>query len=90
MKLETEVFTCLCAMKVFKINGVDADNDDFGNKEDVSRETAEDYAGCDMRFTMKDATDEVLNKYGITKSEYETVGEKLEELLSFGCCGYCV
>ena len=90
MQIEFKVFGALCAMETFIVNGVQADEDDFGSKQDESPETAEDYACGDMRFTRKPSTPDVLSKYSITEKEYADVCEKLEDGLSFGCCGLCV
>jgi len=43
-----------------------------------------------MQFTGVEATAEVLEKYKITKDEYNEIVAKLEEGLSFGSCGWCV
>ena len=90
MKLELEVYSALCATETFKINNIDADNDDFGNSYDASPETAEDY-GCGNRvFKSKLATQEVLDRYKISVDEYNEVCEQLQDKLSFGNCGWCV
>ncbi len=90
MKLELEIFGALCSTEVFVINGINADSDDFGVQGDNDTENAEDYGCGNMEFERKTETDEVLKKYSITKEEYEKIAEKLEEGLSFGCCGWCV
>lgn len=90
MQLKFEVYGCLCAMRLFEVNGVRADSDDFGAQSDESPETAEEYACGDMQFRGVPATDKVLNKYGITLEEYGEIVSKLEEGLSFGDCGWCV
>lgn len=89
MKLELKVFDCLCELRVFKINGICAHYSDFGDKEDMNTENAEDYACGDMQFIPKECSDKVLEKYSITKEEYDTVCNKLD-ILSFGCCQWCV
>ena len=90
MKLELEFGTALCYTPVFKINGIDADRDDFGEQYDRSPETAEDYACGDMQFTRVPPKPEILEKYGITEAEYALVADQLENGLSFGSCGWCV
>ena len=90
MKLELEFGRSLCYTPTFKINGVDADERDFGEKYDRAREDAEDYACGDMQFTRIPAKPEVLEKYGITGPEYELIAGQLEVGLSFGSCGWCV
>jgi hypothetical protein len=85
-----EEYGALCELEHFEINGMRADYDDFGEKYDHDSENAEDYGCGDMRFDSKAATEEVLNKYGITTEEYDKICDELEEKLSFGCCGWCV
>ena len=90
MELELEIYGSLAATRVFTINGVDAYYEDFGEKYDRDPENAEDYACGDMRFTGNPSTPEILDKYKITEEEYQEVVSKLEDGLSFGCCGLCV
>lgn len=89
MKLEFDVYDALCEMRVFEINDIVADYEDFGEKFDRSPESAADYSCGNMCFTGKLATQEVLDKYKINITEYNEIVEKLEEGLSFGCCGWC-
>ena len=90
MKLKLEFGTALCYTPTFVVNGIDADEDDFGDKYDRDSENAEDYGCGDMQFTGIEATTETLNKYSITKEEYSEIVSKLEEGLSFGSCGWCI
>lgn len=90
MKLELKIFGALCSTKTFVVNGIQADGSDFGEQYDHDQENAEDYACGDMQFNRKDSTTEVLEKYSITEAGYQEIAEKLEEGLSFGCCGWCV
>ena len=90
MKLELEFGTALCYTPTFRVNGIPADSDDFGEQYDRNPEQAEDYACGDMQFTRIPAKPDILEKYGITKIEYEFIAEKLEIGLSFGCCGWCI
>ena len=84
------VFSALCALETFKINGIDADENDFKEyKEDIGREYAEPYCCGNMVFKAKFPTTEILNKYNITLEQYTFIAEKLEDLLSFGSCGWC-
>jgi hypothetical protein len=89
MKLELEFGSSLCYTPTFKINGIDADSNDFGEQYDRSPESAEEYACGDMQFTRVPANPEVLTKYGITAPEYELIAGQLEVGLSFGSCGWC-
>lgn len=81
--------SALCYTPVFKINGIYADSDDFGEKYDHSPGTADDYCCGDMRFDQKAPDDKVLTKYGIDELEYWTIANKLADGLSFGACGWC-
>ena len=89
MKLEMKCAKALCSLDFFKINDIEADYDDFGDKEDLSPWGAEDFACGNMTFTPKEPTEEILNKYGINKEEYCEVCDKLD-CLSFGKCGWCI
>lgn len=88
MKLKIECCRCLCALEKFEINGIKADYEDFGTKEDKAPELAEPYCCGNMRFTPKLATQEVLDKYKINVSEYNKICDKLD-CLSFGSCSWC-
>lgn len=89
MILELKIYQYFCATKVFRINGVDADADDFGNHYDRDPSNAEDYCCGNMRFTRKSPTQDVLNKYFINESEYAQIAERLEDELTWGSCGLC-
>ena len=89
MKLDLDVFDALCTTKTFKINGIDADTDDFGENNDHDEANAEAYCCGNMHFDPKLPTEEVLNKYKITVGEYGTICNELESKLSFGNCGWC-
>jgi hypothetical protein len=90
MELELEFGHAFCYTPTFKINGIDADSDDFGEKYDRNPENAEDCECGDMQFTRIEPKSEVLEKYRITKDEYFEIAEKLEGGLSFGYCGWCI
>ena len=84
-----EVYGALCALSVFTINGIQAEEEDFVDKYDHSPETAEDYCCGDMQADVIPATEKVLNKYTITITEYNTIAEEVADKVSFGCCGWC-
>lgn len=90
MRLEFKACKSLCAMRVFRINGIDADYCDFGESGDDAPEDAEEYGCGDRRFHVSPATEDVLSRYNITKEEYDTIATKLAKALSFGKCGLCV
>lgn len=89
MTLKIKAYSALCELKTFTINGVDAEYEDFGTKEDRNPMSAEPYCCADMRFIPDLPTDEVLKKYGITVNEYDEVCDRLNQELSFGRCGWC-
>ena len=89
MKLELKIYGSLCETDVFKINDIDADYNDFGEKYDEDIENAEDYCCGNMIFERKPLTKMKLKKYKITEKDYNKICDKLEEGLSFGCCGWC-
>ena len=90
MKLELKIMTALCDTLVFTINGVNAEYEDFGTKFDRDSENAEEYGCGDMRFERHPSDESVLEKYSISEEEYSEICDKLEEGLSFGCCGWCI
>lgn len=90
MRLELSFCSSFCATSTFIINGIDADESDFGSQGDEGSDYAEEYGCGNMVFSRKDSTPEVLKKYGITGPEYELIAGQLEAGLSFGTCGWCV
>jgi len=90
MKLKIEVYGALCELSEFKINGKNAEHCEFGDKYDADPENAEDYGCGNMVFERNPVDPDVLKRYGITPKEYSEVCDKLEDLLSFGRCGWCV
>jgi hypothetical protein len=91
MKLELYFYGSLCSTSIFIINGVKADYRDFGVKDDLDKENAEPYGCGNMQFiATRPAKPEILEKYSITKPEYELIANQLEAGLSFSQCGLCV
>lgn len=88
MILEIKVFNYTCSLSVFKINGVEADEQDFVDKYDHEPNTVE-YGCGNMRAEVVPATVEVLAKYQITLDEYREIAEDVAEKLSFGSCSGC-
>ena len=81
-------WSCWCP--IFTIKGIKADEDDFGEKDDIDTSMDKPFHGCgNMTFTPKPPTQKVLDKYGITVDEYNEIASVLEEGLSFGYCGLC-
>lgn len=89
MKLIIKSYNSLCALSEFKINGIEADEKDFGKHEDINPNIAEDYGCGNMKFIPIPATVGVLKKYGIDSKEYENVCKALDKHLSFGNCNWC-
>ena len=86
-KIELEVRKFLpCCTRVFKVNGIPADIDDFGEGCTSGDPSC---GSCHHEFNHGYPTTEVLSKYGITLEEYKEVCEKLEEELYVGSCGLC-
>lgn len=81
---------CLCWVPGFRVNGVEAKEDDFVDKYDHDEDNAPEYGCGDMRCDPKEPTQDVLRKYGITVDEYSEIVKKLCEALDFGYCQYCV
>lgn len=79
-----------CQTEVFKINGINASIEDFGDNSDNDPENAEVY-GCGYhKFTGNiEVKSEILEKYKITKEEYFEVINKLENVLDVGPCYWC-
>lgn len=90
MILICEPYGSYCDLSEFKINGKEADYEDFGEKDDLCPEQADDYGCGNMRFIPKLPTQLILDKYQINVDEYKEICEQLEEKLSFGHCGWCI
>lgn len=79
-----------CRCELFTINGENADEEDFGSTKDVNHCNAEPWGCGKSIFLSTPATQEVLNKYGITLEDYSTICAALESKLYVGKCGWCV
>lgn len=90
MKLELEIAKCLCWAKVFRINDIEADEDDFGEKYDENRSNAPEYGCGNMRFHPYSPDPRVMEKYHINAQEWNEICDKLVDGLSFGRCYWCV
>ena len=94
MELVIEPFDALpCVLKIFTINGKDADSYDFGSTVDHKEECDDEIAdyGCYNRyFESEPPTEEVLHKYNITEEEYYKICDELENKLYVGSCEWCV
>lgn len=90
MKLEIEVFGALCHLSKFKINTIQADEDDFVDKYDHASKDAPEYGCGNMQADIIPPTKEILTKYNITEAEYYEIAAQVSEKLSFGKCGWCI
>jgi len=89
VQLKLKVFGSLCTTAVFEINGITADESEFGHGKDISPHSAEPYCCGYREWTASLPDQEVLDKYKITVDEYRQICDQLEEGLSFGPCGMC-
>jgi hypothetical protein len=89
MKLELDVYSAVCETSVFKINGINAKYEDFGEKFDACPCDTKPLCCGNMVFKPKGNTGRVLQKYGITADEYTYICVQLRKKLSFGLCRYC-
>lgn len=91
MELIIKPFSALpCELAEFTINGQSANERDFGDTFDHNEENARPYGCADMHFESKEVTQEVLDKYNITKEEYYKICQELEDKLRVGSCGWCI
>lgn len=83
-------YYALCELEECTINGVELDYNDFGEKDDIEPDEAEEYGCGNMQFIpYEEVKQETLKKYNITEEEYRKIQDKLD-CLSFGCCSWCV
>ena len=76
MELVIEPYDALpCELEIFTINGKKASSIDFCSN---------------MHFEPEPPTEIVLRKYSITKEEYYSICDELENKLHVGRCGWCV
>ena len=87
LNLVIETYQCLpCSVSKFTINGKDADLEDFG-----STCTCGDcmLSECCSEFEKIKPTSEVLQKYGISGSQFYQICAELKEKLHVEYCGWC-
>lgn len=75
-----------CKLEIFKINGIEADIEDFGETERSGN--CMNYT-CSKTFNFKLPTEEVLKKYSINLKEYSEICDRLEDELHVSRCGMC-
>lgn len=87
LELEIEPYSALpCALEVFKINGQDADIEDFGSTY-VCGDCM--LSECCSDFNNIKPTNEVLQKYHISGSQFYQICDELKEKLHVNNCGWC-
>ena len=75
-----------CELKIFKINGIEAEIEDFGETE---RSGSCMNSTCSQTFRFKLPTEEVLKKYSISLKDYSEICDRLEDELYIPGCGMC-
>ena len=89
MFVEMERPYCTC-LKVFRINSIEADIEDFGKCYDDDVYSAPDFGCGNMRFHRYDEPPSgVLDKYNINIIEWETICDQLDNKLYMGRCALC-
>lgn len=90
MKLELDVYGTICEPRLFRVNGIDARYEDFGEKYDASPDNRKPHSCGNMTLRFKAPRSQVLGKYHISLEEYREIYHELYESLSFGSCRLCV
>ena len=75
-----------CELETFKINGIEAEIEDFGETE---RSGSCMNSTCSQTFKFKLPTEEVLERYHINLKEYSEICDRLEDELYIPGCGMC-
>ena len=98
MTIELEAYRGLpCEAQTFKINGEDAELEEFGEYEygDYAECQDEDIRqwGCYNKYFVPlpyEKNMDVADKYWLTEEEYDELCDKLREKFAIGTCGWCV
>ena len=98
MKLEVRKrFNRPCSPEYFRINGQNAELEDFGNYEfgdlaECSDEDIRQYGCYKCHFVACPAikNERARNKYNLNIEEYDEVCKVLETEFNIGTCGWCV
>lgn len=76
-----------CSLKEFTVNGIDADTDDFGYTD---WENGKFYECRNRRFIgYTTPKPEVLKKYNINETEFDSICYKLQNALYIDSCSLC-
>ena len=76
-----------CELQTFKVNGKDADIEDFGVKTMLDGSCMDYECGCEFHPELPSLV--VLEKYGINADEYAEIANELESKLNVNRCGWC-
>ena len=84
-------FTTYCDRpKIFRINGMPADCEQFGTSEDIGDiDDAPDYGCANRQFVRSAPERATLLRYSITVKEYGEICDILSEVMGVGCCAEC-
>lgn len=86
-------FDIPCEFAIFKINGINAEANDFGWATTDKLVSTDDQWGCRNHiwhsYTDPVGKETACRKYGLTDEEYAEVCETLEDILTFDCCDCC-
>lgn len=89
VEIEVGYYGLPCAVRKFVIDGIEADEDDFGESFCES----DGWGGCINRHFVGNIDSphikEVCNKYNIAYEEYLEIVEHLENELYVGDCSWC-
>lgn len=80
----------ICLMSLFKINGKVANIFELGISKDINPEKAPP-TGCGNRIFIPNFnySEQLLDKYGVSKEDMDEILKYLECQLKIGCCKYC-
>lgn len=85
LRLEVETYeTMPCELQTFRINGIDAELEDFGM---VVKEEFDGYECIDIRF--EETNQPPLGKYGLTYEDYDEICQVLSSTFKIGRCDWC-
>lgn len=82
-----------CELDSFRIKGKSASADDFGESRDTGHKDPEEWEPvCVNRkfFPFSKPAKAVLEKYGITSTEWREVAKALKKALNVGECSWCL
>lgn len=85
LTLEVETYeTMPCELQTFRINGIDAELEDFGV---VVKEDFGGYECTDLRF--EEGEQPPLKKYNLTYDDYDEICRVLSDTFKIGRCDWC-